>query len=53
MAVKPHDPRAVLAPEKLDASIAAILNEPSETLEQELTQLDRAHAVLRDALQDN
>lgn len=53
MAVKPHDPRAVLASEKLDASIAAILNEPSESLEQELVQLDRAHTVLRDALQDN
>lgn len=53
MAIKPHDPRAVLAPEKLDASIAAILHEPAETLEQELVQLDRAHTVLRDALQDN
>lgn len=53
MAVKPHDPRAVLAPEKLVASLAEILNEPAESLEQELAQLDRAHTVLRDALQDN
>ena len=53
MAVKPHDPRAALAPEKLDASLAEILNEPAENLEQELAQLDRAHTVLRDALQDN
>ncbi|WP_412100707.1 hypothetical protein [Corynebacterium aurimucosum] len=53
MAVKPHDPRAVLAPEKLDESIAEILTEPAETLEEELAQLDRAHTVLRDALQDN
>lgn len=53
MAVKPHDPRAVLAPETLDASITEILTEPTETLEEELAQLDRAHTVLRDALQDN
>ncbi|HIX80165.1 MAG TPA: hypothetical protein H9978_09605 [Candidatus Corynebacterium faecipullorum] len=53
MAVKPHDPRAVLAPETLNASINEILTEPAETLEEELAQLDRAHTVLRDALQDN
>ena len=53
MAVKPHDPRAVLAPEALGASVAEILQEPADSLEEELNQLDRAHAVLRDALQDN
>ncbi|MCG7229673.1 hypothetical protein [Corynebacterium minutissimum] len=53
MAVKPHDPRAVLAPEALDASVAEILQEPANSLEEELNQLDRVHAVLRDALQDN
>lgn len=53
MAVKPHDPRAVMAPETLDSSVAEILSQPAEMLEEELSQLDRAHAVLRDALQEN
>ena len=42
MAVKPHDPRAVMAPETLDSSVAEILSQPAETLEEELSQLDRA-----------
>lgn len=53
MAVKPHDPRAVVKPEKVEQDLAEILNEDAEGLAAEAEQLERAHAVLRAALQEN
>ncbi|MDO5031646.1 hypothetical protein [Corynebacterium sp.] len=53
MAVKPHDPRAVPTPEEVDAQVNEILSEPVASLAEEAAQLDKAHAVLRDVLQEN
>ncbi len=53
MAIKPHDPRAVMAPEEVDAAMSEILGQPAASLSEEVAQLDSAHAVLREALQEN
>lgn len=53
MAVKPHDFRAVKEPAEIDAEVAEILGEDAADLAAEVDQLDRAHNVLRDALQEN
>ncbi len=53
MAVKPHDFRAVKGPAEIDAEVAEILGEDAADLAAEVDQLDRAHNVLRDALQEN
>lgn len=52
-APKPHDPRVPrMSVDELDERFNAILAEPAETLADTAEQLDRAHAVLRDALQE-
>mgnify|MGYP006867862026 FL=1 len=53
MAVKPHDFRAVKEPAEIDADVAKILGENAADLAAEVDQLDSAHNVLRDALQEN
>ena len=53
MPVKPHDFRAVKEPEEVDSEISTILGEDAPTLAEEVDQLDRAHSVLRNALQEN
>ena len=53
MAVKPHDFRAVKDPSEIDDDVAKILGESAADLAAEVEQLDRAHNVLRDALQEN
>ncbi|WKS68192.1 hypothetical protein NLL38_07555 [Corynebacterium accolens] len=53
MAVKPHDFRAVKEPEAVDSEISIILGEDAPSLAEEVDQLDRAHSVLRNALQEN
>ncbi|MGV0331150.1 hypothetical protein [Corynebacterium macginleyi] len=53
MAVKPHDFRAVKEPEEVDSEMWGILGEDAPTLAEEVEQLDRAHSVLRNALQEN
>lgn len=53
MAIKPHDPRAVIAPEEVDNAMSEILGDEAASLSEEVSQLDRAHAVLREALQEN
>lgn len=53
MAVKPHDFRAVKEPEAVDSEISTILGEDTPSLAEEVDQLDRAHSVLRNALQEN
>lgn len=51
-APKPRDPRLpVLSADEITAQFSAILDEPAGTLEDEVDQLTRAHAVLNDALQ--
>ncbi|WP_169747265.1 hypothetical protein [Corynebacterium epidermidicanis] len=48
----PHDPRQPqFTPEKVDAEVATILNEPTSTLVEEAEQLARAHEVVHQALQ--
>lgn len=53
MAIKPHDPNRVPDAAKLKEKLQAILAEPTPNLNVELEQLSRAHAVLRDAMQEN
>lgn len=53
MAVKPHDFRAIKEPAAIDIEVAEILGEDATNLAAEVDQLDRAHNVLRDALQEN
>ena len=53
MEIKPHDPRAVMAPEEVDNAMSEILGVEAASLSEEVAQLDRAHAVLREALQEN
>ncbi len=51
---KPHDPRQPrVSPADVEKRLAEILGEPSGSLAEEAAQLERAHAVLHDALQDN
>ena len=53
-APKPHDPRAPrVTPDEVDQRVADILREDADELEAEKDQLERAHAVLHDALQEN
>lgn len=52
-APKPHDPHAVVSPESVDTRVGEILGEPAANLREEFEQLDRAHTVLRDVLQEN
>lgn len=50
----PRDPRELaMTPEQVDAEIARILSEPAADSAEQAEQLDRAHRVLRDALQEN
>ncbi|MCQ9336617.1 hypothetical protein NQ011_07970 [Corynebacterium phoceense] len=51
--LKPHDPQAVVSPESVDERVDEILSEPAANLREEFEQLDRAHTVLRDVLQEN
>ena len=51
--VKPYDFRAVKDPSAVDDDVAKILGENAADLAAEVEQLDRAHNVLRDALQEN
>lgn len=53
MAVKPHDFRAVKKPAEVDSKIWGILGEDATTLAEEVEQLDKAHSVLRNALQES
>lgn len=50
---KPHDPHSVVSPESVDTRVGDILGEPAADLREEFEQLDRAHTVLRDVLQEN
>lgn len=53
-APKPHDPRQLqTTPEQLEESLVGILREEPDDLAGEVEQLERAHEVLRRALQDN
>ena len=42
-----------VSPADVDKQVAEILGEPAGTLAEEAAQLERAHAVLHRALQDN
>lgn len=49
---KPHDPaQASISPEELGEQVAQILETPAPTLADEGAQLEAAHALLNDALQ--
>ena len=50
---KPHDPLRVPTPEEVQERVAAVLNEECATAQDQYRQLDRAHDVLRDVLQEN
>lgn len=52
-APKPHDLLAVVSPKSVDTRVGEILGEPAANLREEFEQLDRAHTVLRDVLQEN
>ena len=43
----------MVSPTDVEKRLAEILGEPSGSLAEEAAQLERAHAVLHDALQDN
>lgn len=50
---KPHDPRAPrTSVDELREQFNAALSEPTDGLAAEVEQLTRAHALLRDALQE-
>lgn len=50
----PRDPRALHTdPSQVDAAVAEILGQPVDGLAEEVEQLEKAHEVLRDALQEN
>lgn len=50
----PRDPRTLqTTPEDVDRKIAEILGAAAPTLADEAEQLEKAHDVLRDALQEN
>lgn len=50
----PRDPRQLsTTPDQVDQKVAEILNQPTSDLAEEYAQLDAAHLVLRDALQEN
>lgn len=49
-----HREQAVkISPVDIDKQIGEILDEPANSLVEEASQLERAHAVLHRALQDN
>ncbi len=49
----PHDPRAPrVSPEELSRRVEETLGTEEPTLREELEQLNRAHDLLNDALQD-
>lgn len=49
----PHDPRAPrVSPEELSRRVEEALGAEASTLREELEQLNRAHDLLNDALQD-
>ena len=49
----PHDPRAPrVSPEELSRRVEEALGAEAATLREELEQLNRAHDLLNDALQD-
>ncbi|WP_169833307.1 hypothetical protein [Corynebacterium phocae] len=50
---KPRDPHAVTEPSVLDAQVAEVFAVQPESLKDEYLQLDQAHMLLRDALQEN
>ena len=52
-ALVPHDPRAPrVSPEELSRRVEETLGTEEPTLREELEQLNRAHDLLNDALQD-
>lgn len=52
-APKPHDPRLPqFTAQDVSARFQAALSEPADDLQAETEMLDRAHAVLNEALQD-
>ncbi|WP_288833433.1 hypothetical protein [uncultured Corynebacterium sp.] len=52
-ALVPHDPRAPrVSPEELSRRVEETLGAEEPTLREELEQLNRAHDLLNDALQD-
>lgn len=50
---KPHDPLRVVTREEITAKVDAILGEDATDPQAVCQQLERAHDVLRTALQDN
>lgn len=51
---KPHDPRQLaVTPAHIDDQVREILAQEVSGLEEEVAQLDRAHEVLRAALQES
>lgn len=52
-APKPHDPRVPrTSVDELREQFHAVVSEPADSLAAEVEQLSRAHALLRDALQE-
>ncbi|QPK80139.1 hypothetical protein G7Y31_05515 [Corynebacterium lizhenjunii] len=49
---RPHDPRAVMDPQELARRMDAVLADAPEGAEAEFVQLDRAHSILREVLQE-
>lgn len=53
-APKPRDPlQPAISPEDVSAEVRRLLSEPAETLADEAGQLEAAHRVLNEALQNN
>ncbi len=53
-APKPHDPRRPgVTPAEVDQRVSQILGEPAASLADEAEQLEAAHDVLHQALQNN
>lgn len=51
---RPHDPRLPrVSPADVEKRLAEVLDQPAGTLAEEAAQLERAHEVLHDALQDD
>lgn len=51
---KPYDPRLPrVSPADVEKRLAQVLDGPAGSLAEETAQLERAHEVLHDALQDN
>lgn len=51
---KPHDPRRPhTSPEEVEEQLNRVLGEPAEDADAEVAQLEAAHDVLHQALQNN